>query len=237
MKSILIICGALTLITSIALADGISLAWNDCLGAGGATNRTFACNTNVGNNDLYVSFDPPTDVPDVNGAQVIIDITTPTSSGSIPPWWQLQRNTGCRITSLSTADARGSCVSLFGGGSIGYYVTAVDPSMPPNWARIVATDQVPQASAFPVTAGTEYTVMVIRIKNANTVGTACSGCADPLCLALFWVLLHTNNSGDVLMSNPLPRACAGAPGAWVSWQSIATPTLDRTWGQIKTLYR
>lgn len=249
MKKTLLISGAwLALSASVASAGGISLAWNDCLGAGGASNRTFACDTNVGSNDLYVSFDPPVDLPDVNGSNPIIDVFTDGYSGTLPAWWQFKNIGSCRRNEISAAPILetmpGSCGDLWGGHAeasiAGYFVTAVMPSMPPNWGYIIGTVSVlgPGLNAVAVHPGTEYTVMVIRINNIRTVGLgACDGCQQQICLALREVLLTTNNSGDLRMTNPIPYACPAAPGTFVTWQGSSTPTLNRTWGQLKSLYR
>src|SRR5262245_45469495 len=94
MKKLVLVCIAgLALTASVASAGGISLAWNDCLGAGGASNRTFACDTNAGFNDLYVSFDPPVDLSDVDGSNPIIDLQS--ASTPLPPWWQFKNAGSC----------------------------------------------------------------------------------------------------------------------------------------------
>jgi hypothetical protein len=136
---------------------------------------------------------------------------------------------------------------LWGGNAISgiaaYGVSAVLPSMPPNWGFILGSVSVAGVNAVAVHPGTEYTVMVIRINNTKTVGLgACAGCQQQICLALREVLLTTNNSGDLRMrscggrpGDPCP--CPGAPGTSVTWQGSSTPTLNRTWGQVKTLYR
>jgi hypothetical protein len=246
-KKTLLICIAwLALTASIASAGGISLAWNDCLGAGGASNRTFACDTNVGNNDLYVSFDPSVDLPDVNGAGFTIDLSTypysPYPYPPLPAWWQFKNVGTCRLTALSAQTIPGGCADPWNRQAIpsiaAYYVAANTPSLPLDRARILATVSVPAFAAVAVYPGTEYTVMVIRITNARTTGLgACDGCALPICLVLSEVLLTTNNSGDLRMRNSIQYDCPGDPGTTVSWQGTSTPTLNRTWGQVKTLYR
>src|SRR5215470_11278429 len=93
MKKILLLTGVLLALTaSLASAGGINLAWQDCLGSGGVVNRNFACNTNAGvANDLYISFDPPTAIPDINGSNPIIDLQS--ASTPLPQWW-LMKNVG-----------------------------------------------------------------------------------------------------------------------------------------------
>src|SRR5262245_4516885 len=242
MKKLVFTCIAwLALTPSIASAGGIKLAWNDCLGAGGATNRTFACDTNVGFNDLYVSVDPSVDLPDVNGSNPLIDLTT-YSTAQLPAWWQLKNAGSCRPFGISAPTIPGSCADLWNGHAVAeiaaYYTTAVVPQLPLNWARILGSVYVPTTNAVAVHPGTEYTVMVIRITNAKSTGLgACDGCQLPACIVLNEVLLTTNNSGDLIMKNSIQYDCPGEPGTTVSWQGSPTPTLNRTWGQMKSLYR
>jgi len=253
MRTLLLVsCAVLALTASIASAGGFSLAWNNCLGAGGATNRTFACDTNVGSNDLHISFDPPVDLSDVNGLNAIIDLNV-ASSPVLPAWWQFKNVGSCRMMALSAPTITGSCNGIWSvpgvPGIAAYLTTAVVPSHPINMARILGTISVPSLDAAAVHPGTEYTAMVIRINNIKTAGLgACGGCQEQVCLELVEIFLSTNQSGDVRIRNPgncgsAPPAgwsyclCPGAPGTSVLWQGSATPALPRAWGQLKSLYR
>ena len=245
-KSLLLVAALLAWTASLASAGGVNLAWNDCYGGGGVVNRPFACNSNVGFNDLFVSFDPPVDIPDLNGSNPIIDIVssqTPTSP-LLPQWWQFKNVGTCRRTSLSAiAATTGTCPDAWAGlgfaGIAAYFTTNVLPTMPQNRARILGSISVPGASAQSVHPGTEYICLQIRIDNAKTVGTACSGCADPVCLVLMEVLLTTNNSGDFRLTNQLESDYCVWQGGDIGGVGCpaATPTINRTWGQLKASYR
>jgi len=91
MKKTLLICGALLALTaSIASAQGgMNLYWNDCGVGGGVSGKTFACNTNTGNHDIYASFDPPQVLPTVNGNNHIIDLQ---SAGAALPARETRRS-------------------------------------------------------------------------------------------------------------------------------------------------
>jgi hypothetical protein len=246
-KILLLSLAWLALTASIASAGGLKLAWNECLGAGGVSNRTFACNTNVGSNDLYVSFDPPQDIADVNGLNAHVDLLDE-SSAALPGWWQLKNAFSCRPFSLSAPDITGSCDSIWSAqrspGIAAYVVNAVDPTRELNRALILGSVGVNPVDAVAVHPGTEYIAMVIRFDNRKTTGLgACNGCQDRICFVLSQVdIITNNNAGDITMrscggrtGDPCP--CPGAPGTSVTWQGSETPTLNRTWGQVKTLYR
>jgi len=246
-KSLLLVAALLACTASAASAGGINLAWNDCYGGGGVVNRPFACNTNVGSNDLYVSFDPPEEIPDVNGSNPIIDLT---SSQTYPPtpllpqWWQFKNFGSCRQTSLSAISATtGTCPDTWAGAGVAgiaaYITTNQVPSMPLNRARILGSISVPMVAAQSVHPGTEYFCLLIRINNAKTVGTNCTGCAEPVCLVLMEVLLTSNQSGDFRITNQLESNYVVWQGGAIGGVGCpgATPTINRTWGQLKASYR
>jgi len=246
MKKTLILTGVLLALTaSLASAGGINLAWNDCFGAGGiaAVNKNFACNSNTGNNDMYISFDPPVNIPDVNGSNPLIDLQS--ASTPLPQWWQMKNVGSCRQNSLSAVSAiTGTCPDTWAGqgvaGVAAYITTSVVPATPLNRARLLGSISVPGAAAANVDPGTEYFCLLIRVNNAKTVGaTGCAGCSDPVCIVLNEVLLTSNNSGDNRIVNPLASN-------FVTWQGgaiggngcpAATPTQNKTWGQVKSIYR
>jgi len=244
MKKALLFTGVLLALTaSLASAGGINLAWTDCLGAGGTGNRTFACNSNSGNNDLYISFDPPVNIPDVNGSNPIVDLQS--ASTPLPAWWLFKNAGACRLNSLSAISALpGTCVDTWAGvgtpGVAAYLVTSVVPTIPLNRARILGSISVPTLSAAAVAPGTEYFCLMLRVNNAKSTGLgACAGCQDPVCLVLNEVLLTSNNSGDNRITNPLGSNFATWQGGVVSAPGCpaAVPVQNKTWGQVKSIYR
>ena len=80
---------------------------------------------------------------------------------------------------------------------------------------------------------------VAGYNSLKTVGTdACGGCMVPVCLMLNLVRIAQppgTPGGDIEVSNPLVSN-------YVTWQGASlflclTPTVNRTWGQVKSLYR
>lgn len=232
------------LVASPASAGGINLGWNDCFGVSGVVNRYFACNTNAGVEELYISFDPPATIPDVNGSNPLIDLQS--VSNPLPLWWQFKNAGSCRQTSLSGVTGLGTCQDPWSGqqtGGIAAYLTnQVLPSMPPNRARILGSVAVPTTFAAQVDPGTEYMVMTFRINHARTVGPdACTGCNVPVCIVLSEVLLTSNNSGDTRITNPLASSYCTWQGGLIVLNNMGcpggSPVTNRTWGEIKSAYR
>jgi len=243
MKKTLLITGVLLALTAtVASAAGINLYWTDCSVAG-ATTRTFACGVNTGTNTLTVSFDPPAGLTTLNGLDMLIDLQSATDP--LPQWWMFKNAGTCRLASLgaNTVFSLASCFEPWAGAGNGAVSAYIAPSSATNRARLAGTVSVGGTLAGPVSPGTEYYALNITINNQKTVGTgSCTGCLDPVCLVL----------NDMLLSQP-----AGTPGGspritnpltsnFVTWQSYpegaggcpgVTPAVNRTWGQVKSIYR
>ena len=242
MKKPLLFAVVLAWTASVAEAGGIHLAWNDCLGAGGATNRNFACDTNVGDNDLFVSFDPPEDIPDISGSNPLIDMQS--AGSSLPQWWQLRNIGSCRQTSISALNVpTGTCPDTWAGAGVAnvaaWITTLVVTSTPLNRARLLGSISVPTSMAQAVHPGTEYLCMQIRIDNAKTIATACTGCDVPYCLVLADVDLYTNSSAWYRLTSDFQDNFCLWQGGDIGGVGCpaATPTVNRAWGQLKAIYR
>ena len=254
--------------TSVALAclllaagrahavQGMNLRWLHCAGDGGVQNQSFACNVNTGVRPLDGSFVLASDMPDVIGTEIILQLAA--DSPTLPAWWQFKNSGSCRQSALSavffpevTAVA---CIDWTDGqavGGIGAYCTIDFPCiMPPpgaNVAVIKVIDAVQQSLAATLTAGVEYFDFTLNISNAKTVGTgSCTGCTVPVCIVLNSIrVVDVGDQHSRFISTPT------VPGSnYVTWQGggspdvggvigcpAATPVRRSTWGGVKTLYR
>lgn len=61
---------------------GVNIRWDSCYGDGGIQNKVFACNTNLGNDRLVLSFELDTPVAGVIGNEIVVDIAS--ASASLP---------------------------------------------------------------------------------------------------------------------------------------------------------
>ena len=240
-----LLCALLLALPASAFGAGLNLAWNDC-GPAGNYNKTFACNTNSADHEMIVSFDPPTVIPDANGIQCILDLRS--VSSTLPSWWQFVNAGSCRMASLTARTDPRSCVDTWQGHGMpsiaAYQVTANNPSLPTNRARIVSAVALPASQTAAVEPGIEYFGIGIRINSAKTVGAgACGGCDVPLCIILseliitapgsVWAITNPLNSHFVTWQGGLESAIElngyGCPGG--------SPAVNRTWGMIKSIYR
>ncbi len=236
-------------ISSAANAAGVNLAWTDCRSDGGASNRAFACNSNLGSNALIVSFVAPAGVTGMSGNELVIDVISTTSP--LPSWWQFKNAGTCRQTALSTNFVAPAsllnCVDAWAGqaaGGIGAY-TQVAPAG--GWtiptvneaqhARMVIAIATP--SPGPIDANVEYFSGNVLINNSKTVGlNACAGCTDPVCIVLNSLKITQGvGVGDFVLSQPV-----SANSNMVTFQGTgadcnAVPVRNTTWGSVKALYR
>jgi hypothetical protein len=233
MKRLLLCAALLVLTASTAAAGGINLSWTDC-GSFGTQDRTFACNSNVGSNKMVASFDPTTDLPDFSGNEVHVEIIS--STASLPQWWLMGSSTSCRgaIPPSFSATFGTSCADNFQGSGFGggtYTVSAGGATVDVAWGF---------ATGIPITAGTEYYALNIFINNSKSVGTGhCAGCSQGVCIILDAIDLAYGPSATLTqtITNPLQRN-------WITWQNNSgipcpaiVPIQNRTWGQMKSLYR
>lgn len=226
----------LALVSSSAHAGGIGLRWDDC-GAAGSQVRTFACNTNSGEHTLVASFIADAPIPDVVGVDLRLEIF---SDFTIDDWWQLFNAGGCRSVQprVDVVGFPGSCGDFWagqasGGGGIGsYLVDRRRASLLMAWAT-------PQAG--PVDDVTEYYALNIRIDNSKTVGDpACAGCSIPKCLYLAVIAIAHGPQGS--LSQVIDHSTAVWDSNVAYWQNqpvlgCYVPTVNRSWGQIKSMYR
>jgi hypothetical protein len=236
MRVVSAVVAMLVLAASPARA-GVNLFWENCGSEGGIVLETFACDINTGAHTLVASFVSEADFPQLVGFEAVVDLCS--MGNPFPDWWQFQADGSCRQSALTaSADFSNSpglnCHDLWGGGGgptlLSYVVS------PGSWnkARAVVTYFPLQLSD--IMAGTEYYGFKLRVANTNTIGTdACTGCTIPICFVLNQIRLISSNSTTDLTSPDMNYAA--------HWQQTVpgcpfiVPAANRTWGQVKSLYR
>jgi len=256
MKKITLLCGLLLAVTATVAAagPGVGLTWLNCSTDGGVQNRSFACNSNAGSNQLVGTFELGASLPGVVGTEIVIDIAT--AGAVLPAWWEFKNVGTCRTASLTMnqvlSAAAVNCIDWAQGASAGGIGAYNIGARGPNTARMVAALAVAASGAADLEPGTEYFSFNLLINNAKSVGTgSCAGCSTPACIVF--------NSINVVPPAPAPgvKLSGGLnPGSdFATWQGgagvitnppqggggsgcpAATPTTNKTWGQVKTLYR
>ncbi len=241
------ICILLMSAASAAFAGGFDITYGEgCWLETPSTVKTFACDTNTGAMIFTISCNTSLPVADFVGFTAIVDSRTDWWYG--PPlsdWWQLYNTGSCRATSLSvsndfTLSPQTACTDPFSGrmaiASVSAYETALYPppyplNAPPTYcARLKLAATTGDGGIIPFEADTWYYVARVRVNYAKTVGTgACAGCETPMALIVTQVSA-CGVGGCVRMSSAVHNGALG-------WQGDATPALNRTWGQVKSLYR
>jgi hypothetical protein len=249
MKKLVLLSSALLVLTASVASAQVNLSWNNCLGVGaGAMNKNYACDGsgNGAPHKAVMSFKNPVAMPQFVGIQAVVDIQT--SAPILPDFWR--RGLGeCAdgdvifpgsLSGIGTG-ASGACINLWAGANDGGGFDYTSGFGGPGRARL----RVVFARDFPTstTYGLSYLAGVIELDTFKDVDTGfgvCSGCQVPGCLVLNSVELFqvagTPPTDEYHMSNPDQRN-------WITWQGGdpscvgATPTRNRTWGSVKSLYR
>ena len=209
---------------------GLNLTWDDCLGAGGASDKTIACtNGGVVQKKLFLSFiasDPLPLVGAVNG-QLRVRI----GAASLPTWW----GPGARRWGGEAGVS--NCEAWFANAPNG--PTALGPFVEqsePSGLRILQTVYVGAGEEQPVAAGVEYHALVIELKfSPGTFSDV--GCLTP---AEFGATLLTLQQPG-LPNTPILHRSTSNCATWRGGIGLdcrdPDPTLNATWGSIKALYR
>jgi hypothetical protein len=89
--------------------------------------------------------------------------------------------------------------------------------------------------------GVEYYMFEMSINNAKSVNSSCVGCLVPVCL--YFNSLECDQPDNHVPLVPVFTAAPSGGRQFVTWQGGAgancasVPTRNRTWGQVKSLYR
>lgn len=244
--------------------SGLNLAWTDCWGDGGTSNRTFACDTNLGFESINLSFKVDQPIANVCGMEMYLQLAS--QSAALPAWWSMLNAGTCRPTALAFViqpEATWTqCVDWGagtgnGGSGIGFYNIGAGG---PNVVTTAAVVAVPTGSGLSLEPGVEYFTGRFRIAHAKTVGTdACGGCDVPVCLFYSRMRLFVDPGSTlaVTLTSPantpnsqavtwqggqftnLLHNCNSAGSCVTSFGCTTAPTSARanTWGAVKALYR
>lgn len=205
----------------------IHIAWDDCGGAGVVT-RTFACDTNVGAELLYVSFVPPAGITAFQAIEAKIRLWAAGSSFPpvIPSWWGF-RSTQCRPTGLQTQlgfDAGPySCAnpwpSTAAAGAI------MDSTFSTGYQSVIKVlAAMPTGEANPsLDPALEYYAFRLVVRHVKSAGLgACDGCSTPIGMDLSYLKLYQYPSGTGDYEYPNPGRSSGV-FPYINWQCPGAP--------------
>lgn len=247
MKTLLLAGALIAGTVSVASAESISMFWDDCGAGGGVQNKNFACASNAGQADFYVSCDPPAGVVNTNGHNHLIDLQS--ASDPLPDWWDFKNSGTCRINSLlafgdfSVGTSGGTgCPDPWGGtGNAGVAAYTKGYLGDPRKARLIGSIAY-SGPAVAMPPGTEYYSIRFRINYQKTVGTgACLGCSDPVCIVVNMVRIAQPAPDPTFPIEVSPQV-----NNFITWQGgviggsgcpAEVPVQNGSWGRVKSLYR
>jgi hypothetical protein len=201
----------------VAADGGINLAWGDCVGGGGTSTQTFACDANTSRFFLHGSVIAPSS-PQIDSLvawEAVLDIVAPPGS-TLPTWWRPWAGE-CRRGAFHDTTKAGTCdpfpdppPPISGIGQILEY-----PSGSDSVARYHLVGTSERRSLEP---GVEYEIFRMALDTRRTVGTgSCAGCGTPVAIALRSLTLWEGQgctdpdplaARRVLLSSPATRAYA-----------------------------
>jgi hypothetical protein len=241
---------ALTAVTALAQGQGVNLSWGpDCASDALIVNKNFACTSNAGSSTMVASFVPTASHERLLSLEATIVAQT-CFDQVISDWWQFKNVGACRLASLSSNVAYPAtavnCRDAWAGQGIQLVAYDGDPVrgyLPPYVqgirARIKVGCAVSPEQASAVEGGFEYFAFNLVVNHAKTVGSeSCAGCVDPV---WWWFEVATVGYLD---AGVYSEERIGWPtiNQMISWQGgwsecVPVATRNKTWGQIKGLYR
>jgi hypothetical protein len=225
----------------VAVAQGLSLAWEDCRAPAGAglTNRGFGCVSNIVEIPLFPSFTLATSVDSVLAVELVIDVDV--AADSLPEWWRMDPGQ-CRANAWSAnVSFAGSCEDPWGGVGAAT-VQGWLPSVPGGsgrHGRLLVTAGVLPAQAVTLSALSPYTACRVLLRTIES--TTCPGCSVPACLVLNSILVRRLPGSSV--EEILIGVAESSGSNFVLWQGgsgadcQSVPSRRSTWGAVKALYR
>jgi hypothetical protein len=223
-----LLCLLLIAITSAAHAaatspPGVNLRWDNCYGDGGAWNKNFACDTNLGSERLVGSFELDQPLTQTSGVEAYLDLSVETPT--LPAWWSFNAGS-CRPFASLTANAvapSGSalCVDWAQGAAAGGLAAYEAAARGPSTARIIIGFAVAAANLANLDPGQEYFAFTVVMNHAKTVGTgSCGGCDVPVCIFLSRIYLGTPPvTGQPGRDVNLDRGANYLGSQYVTWQN------------------
>jgi hypothetical protein len=185
----------------------------------------------------------------LNGNDILMDIqvdqTTPTA---VPCWWNLSvppRNTQYAMGFAYTGTS-GNCHDYWGdvpgGPSGGVAANLISPTRT-RVHGVVAVDALAAAATTQPAVGDEVFSFSFTLKFGSAAGGTCTGCSTPACLSIPLIRVTQTNAPYYELTYPSTRnwitmndgAAGGIPKTACPLDFL--PTVNKTWGAIKTLYR
>ena len=257
MKRLLLLCGALLIFGAPAAfaAAGLNFTWsptNACQSPQ-ITNQTFACDANDASFTMVGSFMPGVQATQFYGIEVIVDGQS--DGANVPSWWQAFNDGSCRQNSVSPGAAflaGGGCTKLWSAGASGGLGAWQTTDYPPPTGNVPAANRLRFKIAYVMATARvnlnvskEYSAFQLIMDSNNSINdpaadppiVACPGCLVPVTLLLQQInVLDEAGAGSFeAITTELTNRC-------ITWQSstvacAVVPTRNRTWGEIKSLYR
>jgi len=240
MKKYLLICAALAVCSTSAYA-GIDLSWDGCPPNAAAVGDKILDCTGSGFYQVWANYQPSVPISNFIGIQGQADLQS--ALPAMSPFWAFEAG-GCNEAAFGPSNARGgtapTCNIPTQWGTSGGSATPVY-----QYTRQGAPDRALFQFAIARTtavasmaAGSNQYAFTLNIDASDGAGgpPTCAGCGDGVAIVLNEVdIASTTNPIQVETAPGLRSNCATANGA--TGVCAATPTRNKSWGSVKSLYR
>jgi hypothetical protein len=261
MKKLLVLCAGLMLVASAASAqvNGLHMSWAACPNqVGHLPDGAFTCDGSL--HSLYGTFNVAASTPGVVAMDGIIDLLF--QSPGVPSFWQFQTG-GCNETgvAISAAKPAAGCgtaanntttLCSAGGAGCSAFITAyafgASINQPANRARMLIA--LARASTSPVTLANTLVLPNAHYAwnlnffedNASEIGGPCDGCGTGVSFTWNQAVFYNTSamSGGEGVAAAVSSADVGSADASSFSNCTGCQTVgarNRSWGQLKSLYR
>ena len=218
-----------------ANAQGLRVAWDHC-GDAGSANKTFPCSTSSGSDTVVISFFSPYNLPKFRQAGIFMHVCF--AANVVPDWWQVVLGEGsCRLGALTAVapSLSDNCSSIWDPGSGPIQSVSLIGGTTLNGFRFYVDVAAADTSRAPnLVAGQEFELARLVLDHTRSAGPgACVGCSIGASIGADFVWFSQTDG----------QAVGTSGGAYVTWQDASlicraiTPVKNRTWGQLKSMYR
>ena len=217
----------------------INFYWNDCLGDGSAENKTIDCTASNDIVEAIGSFILSSPMPDFVAVEVVAEVCA-NNTTSPPRWWTFDPAAGaCHDGSLSmTFDfsslANHRCTDPFDASVVGGLANYV---VHDRYARIIGVGAVDASNARALEPGVEYYGFRLALKLDKATGAdSCAGCSIPAVIGLISINA-VGRAGSQELSTYAANSQIAAWNGGNYQECYGDAAQNRTWGQVKSLYR
>ena len=228
----IVLC-SLVITSTPAKAEWAALKWDAC--GSQVVSKRFACDSNPGESRMVVFAYRDSVGFFTSAFTCSLDVVV--EAQRLPSWWMLgttECRAGALVESLIPDPADVQCTDAWQGELAHGMVIASDATSAQTHLWIEGVDLT---ETVQMTAHVEVFVVALTLRHDKSVGaSSCAGCSTSACVLLRDVTFVDENGGSTTHM-PLPPEQTMLVWQGGSPSCAAVPIRNRTWSDVKALYR